>query len=188
MKSNGRLLSQAAESQTIANVLQSRLSIMTTILETDVLSALNEIADPEMSVVSIVELGIVREVKIDGESVEVTLAPTFSACPALSVIQASVRDKVLTLGFADVRVKLSFSPPWTTDWISESGRGKLKTMGIAPPGNHGGDVLTVLEIPAQCPYCGSRNTTRRNSFGPTPCRAIYFCNQCVQPFERMKAL
>jgi ring-1,2-phenylacetyl-CoA epoxidase subunit PaaD len=161
---------------------------MITISDADILSALNEVADPEMPVVSIVELGIVRAVKLDGGRVEIVLAPTFSGCPALSAIQTAVRDKVASLGFADVRVSLSFNPPWTTDWISESGRLKLERMGIAPPSRHGGDVLTVLEAPVRCPYCGSLRTTRRNSFGPTPCRAIYFCNNCVQPFERMKAL
>lgn len=161
---------------------------MTTISGADILNALNEVADPEMPVVSIVELGIVRDVKLEGDRVEIVLAPTFSGCPALSAIQNNVRDKIKSLGFADVDVRLSFKPPWTTDWISEAGRRKLERMGIAPPGKHGGDVLTVLELPSRCPYCGSLNTTRRNSFGPTPCRAIYFCNNCVQPFERMKAL
>jgi ring-1,2-phenylacetyl-CoA epoxidase subunit PaaD len=161
---------------------------MTTITNADIMSALAEVPDPEMPVVSIVELGIVRDVKLNGEQVEVVIAPTFSGCPALSMIQSQVRDKVAQLGFADVRVRLSFNPPWTTDWISESGREKLQRMGIAPPDRHDGNVLTVLDLPTRCPYCGSLNTTRRNSFGPTPCRAIYFCNNCVQPFERMKAL
>jgi ring-1,2-phenylacetyl-CoA epoxidase subunit PaaD len=161
---------------------------MATISQIDVLGALNEIEDPEMPVISIVELGIVRDVKIDGDRAEVTLAPTFSGCPALSAITESVRKKMLEIGFADVGVTLAFDPPWSTDCISPSGREKLKRLGIAPPQMHGGDVLTVLELPVTCPYCGSRNTTRRNSFGPTPCRAIYFCNECIQPFERMKPL
>jgi ring-1,2-phenylacetyl-CoA epoxidase subunit PaaD len=161
---------------------------MITISETDVLGALNEIEDPEMPVISIVELGIVRDVKVDGGRAEVTLAPTFSGCPALSAITESVRTKLVALGFRDASVKLAFDPPWTTDCISDSGREKLKRMGIAPPQHHAGDVLTVLELPVACPYCDSRNTTRRNCFGPTPCRAIYFCNNCVQPFERMKPL
>jgi ring-1,2-phenylacetyl-CoA epoxidase subunit PaaD len=161
---------------------------MTTLTETEVLSALDEIEDPEMPVISIVELGIVRKVKINDNRAEVILAPTFAGCPALSTIQDSVRAKLRQLGFAEAIVTLSHNPPWSTDWISEAGREKLRTMGITPAETHGGDVLTVLETPAQCPYCGSRNTTRRNNFGPTPCRAIYFCNSCVQPFERMKAL
>jgi ring-1,2-phenylacetyl-CoA epoxidase subunit PaaD len=161
---------------------------MVTISETDVLSALGEIEDPEMPVISIVELGIVRDVKIDGDHAEVTLAPTFSGCPALSMITESVRHTVHAMGFADVDVRLAFDPPWSTDCISETGRQKLKRMGIAPPEIHGGDVLTVLELPTECPYCGSRKTTRRNSFGTTPCRAIYFCNNCIQPFERVKPL
>jgi ring-1,2-phenylacetyl-CoA epoxidase subunit PaaD len=161
---------------------------MTTPSEADVRSALGQIEDPEMPVISIVELGIVRDVKVDGRRAEVTIAPTFSGCPALSEIQRLVRDKVLELGFDDVGVTLSLNPPWSTDWISPSGREKLKQMGIAPPDTHGGNVLTALELPAECPYCGSKNTTRRNSFGPTPCRAIYFCNNCVQPFEKVKPL
>jgi ring-1,2-phenylacetyl-CoA epoxidase subunit PaaD len=161
---------------------------MATISESDVLGALDEIEDPEMPVISIVELGIVRDVKIDGDHVEVTLAPTFSGCPALSTITESVRNKIQSIGFTDVSVKLCLDPPWSTDSISASGREKLKRMGIAPPETHGGNVLTVLEMPVECPYCRSRNTTRRNSFGPTPCRAIYFCNNCIQPFERIKPL
>jgi ring-1,2-phenylacetyl-CoA epoxidase subunit PaaD len=161
---------------------------MATISQSEVLDALDEIEDPEMPVISIVELGIVREIKIDGPRAEVTLAPTFSGCPALSSITESVRNKVLGIGFVEVTIKLALDPPWTTDCISASGRDKLKRLGIAPPDKHGGDVLTALELPVPCPYCGSRNTTRRNNFGPTACRAIYFCNQCVQPFERMKPL
>jgi ring-1,2-phenylacetyl-CoA epoxidase subunit PaaD len=161
---------------------------MNAISESEVLSALNEIEDPEMPVVSIVELGIVRDVKVQNDHAEVTLAPTFSGCPALSMIKESVRSKVLGLGFSDVVVNISLNPPWSTDWISEPGRAKLKKMGIAPPEIHGGNVLVALEAPAQCPYCGSMNTSRRNSFGPTLCRAIYFCNNCVQPFEKFKPL
>jgi ring-1,2-phenylacetyl-CoA epoxidase subunit PaaD len=161
---------------------------MTTLTKTDLLEALDEIADPEMPVISIVELGIVRDARTDGARVEVTLAPTFSGCPALSMITESVRTKIQELGFTEVDVKLVLDPPWTTDDISPSGREKLKRMGIASPERHGGDVLTVLELPVPCPYCGSRDTTRRNSFGPTPCRAIYFCNHCTQPFERVKPL
>jgi ring-1,2-phenylacetyl-CoA epoxidase subunit PaaD len=161
---------------------------MKVISEADVLEALNEIDDPEMPAISIVELGIVRDVKIENDRAEVTLAPTFSGCPALSMIKESVREKVLGLGFGDVVVNLSLNPPWSTNWISRQGREKLEKIGIAPPEIHGGNVLTVLDIPVRCPYCGSLNTTRRNSFGPTPCRAIYFCNNCVQPFEKVKPL
>jgi ring-1,2-phenylacetyl-CoA epoxidase subunit PaaD len=162
--------------------------MMATISESDVLAALDEIEDPEMPVISIVELGIVRAIQIDGDRVEVTLAPTFSGCPAISAIRQSVREKILGLGLSDVSIQLALDPPWSTDNISESGREKLKRMGIASPQMHGGAVLTALEMPVPCPYCNSHNTTRRNNFGPTPCRAIYFCNNCVQPFERVKPL
>jgi len=161
---------------------------MATISESDVLGALNEIEDPEMPVISIVELGIVRAIQIDGDRAEVTLAPTFSGCPAISAITQSVRDKILEIGFREVSLKLVLDPPWSTDDISVSGREKLKRMGIAAPQMHGGAVLTALEMPVPCPYCNSRNTTRRNNFGPTPCRSIYFCNDCIQPFERVKPL
>jgi ring-1,2-phenylacetyl-CoA epoxidase subunit PaaD len=162
--------------------------MMATISESEVRGALNEIEDPEMPVISIVELGIVRAIQLDGGRAEVTIAPTFSGCPAISAITQSVRDKLLEIGFSDIRIKLALDPPWSTDDISETGRAKLKRMGIASPEMHGGAVLTVLELPVPCPYCDSRNTTRRNNFGPTPCRAIYFCNDCVQPFERVKPL
>jgi ring-1,2-phenylacetyl-CoA epoxidase subunit PaaD len=178
----------AAQSRRREASAETRLSKMATISQSEVLDALNEIEDPEMPVISIVELGIVRDVTIDGLRAEVTLAPTFSGCPALSSITESVRNKVLGIGFVEVNIKLALDPPWTTDSISATGRDKLKRLGIAPPDKHGGDVLTALELPVPCPYCGSRNTTRRNNFGPTACRAIYFCNQCVQPFERMKPL
>jgi ring-1,2-phenylacetyl-CoA epoxidase subunit PaaD len=161
---------------------------MTLPSETEVLAALAEIEDPEMPVISIVELGIVRGVKLDGSSAEVTIAPTFSGCPAISQIKESVRDKVSGLGFDEVDITISLNPPWSTDWITPPGRAKLKRMGIAPPDTHGGNVLIALDLPAECPYCNSTNTTRRNSFGPTPCRAIYFCNNCIQPFEKVKPL
>jgi ring-1,2-phenylacetyl-CoA epoxidase subunit PaaD len=164
------------------------LSPVATISEPDVLAALDKIEDPEMPVISIVELGIVRAIRIDGSRAEVTLAPTFSGCPAISTITQSVRDKILGMGFSEVSIHLALDPPWSTDDISEAGREKLKGMGIASPEMHGGAVLTVLEMSVPCPYCNSRNTTRRNNFGPTPCRAIYFCNNCIQPFERVKPL
>jgi len=154
----------------------------------EVWEVLGQIQDPEIPVISLVEMGIIRQVDLDGEHATITIAPTFSGCPALQVIQQDIREILQRAGFNSVVVRLSYSPAWTTEWITEEGREKLKAFGIAPPVHHSGLIELALVLPAPCPYCGSTNTNVKNEFGATQCRSISFCNQCQQPFEQFKPI
>lgn len=154
----------------------------------DVWQALEGVKDPEIPVISVVELGVIREVLVEGEAVTVKMTPTFSGCPALTVMQAEVAAVVCALGAEPVVVDIVLHPPWSSDWISEEGRRKLKEFGLAPPHHHGGNVPVTFFEPVPCPRCDSHDTVLKNSFGSTLCRAIYFCNSCGEAFEQFKAL
>jgi ring-1,2-phenylacetyl-CoA epoxidase subunit PaaD len=146
-------------------------------LESVVWAALHDVHDPEIPTISVVDLGVIRGVSVGGSSVRVELLPTFVGCPAIGVLQDAIGERLR--GFADdVRVDISFAEPWTTERITDEGRAALKAAGFAPPP---GDDLV-----AECPYCSSRNTRMDNLFGPTLCRAIYYCRDCRQPFEQFK--
>jgi ring-1,2-phenylacetyl-CoA epoxidase subunit PaaD len=150
---------------------------------------LEDVKDPEIPVVSLVEMGIVREVKIsDDHSVTVAITPTFSACPALRTMKDDIVERLQAAGIAQVEVQIVYSPPWTSDWITFEAREKLRIFGLAPAPQHGGNFEVMLLDAVACPYCGSHNTSLRNSFGSTPCRMIFYCNACQQPFEQMKPL
>lgn len=155
--------------------------------EKEVWSILNTVSDPEIPVVSVVEMGIVREIFLDGVQVRVIITPTFSGCPALQVIIDDIESKLSGFGY-EAKVEKVLHPPWTSDWISDDARQKLKGFGLAPPPLHGGRVEVTFNEPVPCPYCDSKHTTIKNSFGSTLCRAIYYCNSCQQPFEQFKAL
>ena len=144
-----------------------------------VLDWLSEVADPEIPVLTIMDLGIVRDVDVS-EAVTVSLAPTYSGCPATEVIEASVIAALEDRGIADVRIRRVLSPPWTTDWITEEGRNKLRAYGIAPPVSE--------KRPVACPRCDSTNTERVSEFGSTACKASYRCVDCLEPFEYFKCL
>jgi ring-1,2-phenylacetyl-CoA epoxidase subunit PaaD len=150
--------------------------------------ALDEIMDPEIPVVSIVEMGIVRQVTIEGDSLSVAMTPTFAGCPALDVIRAAIEERVRELGASGVEVRTVLSPPWTSDWITPAARAKLQAIGLAPPPRHGGNVELFFADAVACPYCGSTNTRATNNFGPTLCRALYVCRSCRQPFEQFKPI
>lgn len=152
----------------------------------DIWLVLNDIPDPEMPVVSLVELGIVRAVAVLAGKIVVTITPTFAGCPAQYVMQATIVERLRVMTNAEIEVQTIYSPPWSSDWISETAREKLRAFGIAPAPRHGGNV--ALLDAAVCPYCGSTNTRLQNAFGPTPCRMIYTCNVCRQPFEAFKPL
>jgi len=158
------------------------------IAEEQVWQALEEVKDPEIPVVSVVEMGIVRAVAVEGKAVTVTMTPTFSGCPALDVMEREIERVVRALGAAPVTVETVLYPPWSTEWISETARQKLKQFGLAPPPRHEGHLPVTFYEPVPCPRCDSKNTVVRNTFGSTLCRAIYFCNECVEPFEQFKAL
>lgn len=150
--------------------------------------ALEGVKDPEIPVVSVVELGLIRQVGHDGQRLIVTMTPSFVGCPALDVMQQEVERALEAIGYASPQVRMVYRPPWTSDWITSEGRRKLQQFGLAPAALHGGDLSAALQAPAICPYCESDQTELKNSFGPTLCRAIYFCNACRQPFEQFKPL
>lgn len=154
-------------------------------------AALQEVKDPEIPAVSVLEMGMVNRVAVDSDGhVTVEILPTFSGCPALDVIKQAVRERLAREpGVAAVEVRFVFDPLWSTDRISEEGRAKLQGFGIAPAPPLRGRPLRVLQgQPVACPYCGSTRTTLDNLFGPTPCRSLYRCLDCRNPFERFKAL
>jgi ring-1,2-phenylacetyl-CoA epoxidase subunit PaaD len=153
-------------------------------------AALAEVPDPEVPVVSVVELGIVRDVELHGDAVTVVVTPTYSGCPAMLEIERDIVSALESRGFVDVTVRTTYAPAWTTDWITPEAREKLRAYGIAPPGPaEGADIVPLRRrrvVP--CPYCGSERTTLRSEFGSTACKAIHFCDACRQPFEEFKAI
>ncbi len=163
--------------------------MMTTEQAWDVLA---RVADPEIPVVSVTELGIVREVAASGQAVQVVVTPTYSGCPATEAIERSIVDALRDAGAADVRVETRLAPPWTTDWITPEAQEKLRRYGIAPPG--GGAAAAGKERPigfvarVECPLCGSANTERLSAFGATACKALYRCRDCREPFEHFKPI
>jgi ring-1,2-phenylacetyl-CoA epoxidase subunit PaaD len=167
---------------------EGKKSTQHTIAPEKVWEALQGVKDPEIPVVSVVEMGIVRDVSVSGDQVMVKITPTFSGCPALHVIKADIEASILRLGADNVNVETVLFPPWISDWISEEARRQLKAFGLAPPPTHGGRLEITFYNVAACPYCDAADTVIKNTFGPTLCRAIYYCNNCQQPFEQFKAL
>jgi ring-1,2-phenylacetyl-CoA epoxidase subunit PaaD len=160
------------------------------VTKTELFDALRDVKDPELPIVDIVELGIVRDVTVDGDSVRVDVTPTYSGCPAMQVIEQDIVDVMSAKGFSDVKVRNVFSPAWTTDWLSDETKEKLRDYGIAPPafaaGEVGGLVTLRRRTTVACPYCGSSNTEEKSEFGSTACKAIHFRNSCLQPFDYFK--
>ncbi|MHB8433538.1 MAG: 1,2-phenylacetyl-CoA epoxidase subunit PaaD [Candidatus Tyrphobacter sp.] len=149
-----------------------------------VLRWLDDVADPEIPVLSITDLGIVRGVRYDGEALEVALTPTYSGCPATSVIREDVLRALRQHGVENARVAVQLAPAWTTDWLSERGRERLRAFGIAPP--HPALELGPVVLGVPCPRCGSDATREQSRFGSTPCKALYRCDACGEPFEYVK--
>ena len=152
---------------------------------------LREVADPELPVLNVLDLGIVRDVIVQGDHVEVVITPTYSGCPAMDVIAMNIRMQLAADGYADVTVRQSLSPAWTTDWISEEGKEKLKKFGIAPPNPRQQVCEPALfnrNEAVQCPHCNSWHTHEVSEFGSTPCKALYLCDECKEPFDYFKCL
>jgi ring-1,2-phenylacetyl-CoA epoxidase subunit PaaD len=148
-------------------------------LEREVWQRLAEVPDPEIPILNVVELGIIRYVRLTGDGgAEIGVSPTYTGCPATEVIHRSIRDHFRSSGL-DVTVKSVLSPAWSSDWIADSARNKLRDYGIAPPQH-------AACIP--CPRCGSHGTTRISEFGSTPCKALHRCNECLEPFEYFKCI
>lgn len=155
----------------------------------DLWDILDQVKDPEVPVLTIWDLGILRDIERKGKSVIVTITPTYSGCPAMDNITSDITQALNEAGYADVRVKTSLSPAWSSEWMSADGRKKLRNYGIAPPEDAGldSDGLTP-EAHAQCPHCGSRNTRRISEFGSTACKALFQCDDCNEPFDYFKKI
>ncbi|TCP29252.1 ring-1,2-phenylacetyl-CoA epoxidase subunit PaaD [Scopulibacillus darangshiensis] len=154
------------------------------VLKAQVHHVLQEVKDPELPSISIVELGMLESISIDGYDVTINLLPTFSGCPALDLIEKDVRKAISDIeNIGKTTISFIFNPPWTTDRISPEGREKLKEYGVSPPPAHHieGEPWKI-----DCPYCGSTYVTMENIFGPTACRSILYCKSCKNPFEAMK--
>ena len=141
---------------------------------------LDQVPDPEIPVISLVDLGIIRGVEWQGDALQVTVTPTYSGCPATSVIKLDIISALNGHGIENVVLKQQISPPWTTDWLSEKGREKLEEYGIAPPQAAGG--------PDRCPRCKGRDLERLSQFGSTPCKAAWRCRDCLEPFDYFKCI
>ena len=152
-------------------------------------TVLGEVMDPEVPVLSVVELGIVRDAVATDEGVVVTITPTYSGCPAMREIEDSIRAALAERGLGPVELRTVYAPAWTTDWIEPEARAKLRAYGIAPPASATMDPVQLQRRGAAiaCPFCGASDTERRSEFGSTACKSIWFCRSCRQPFEEFKA-
>jgi len=151
---------------------------------------LAEIPDPEIPVISIVDLGVVREVNPDGENVEIIITPTYSGCPAMKQMEDDIRKTLTEKGFKGVTITTTYNPPWTTDWLSVASKQKLQKYGIAPPEESTSDKSFITGQPKTitCPHCKSKNTVLVSQFGSTACKALYKCNHCLEAFDYFKCI
>lgn len=148
-----------------------------------ILAILQEVCDPEVPVLSILDLGIVRDVQFKGDEVEVIITPTYTGCPAMDMIAMNIRMALMENGFSKIKITSVLAPAWTTDWMSDEGKRKLKAYGIAPPYAKAGDNSDPL---IKCPQCNSADTKCISEFGSTACKALYQCNDCKEPFDYFK--
>jgi len=160
------------------------------VTEQQVWNALAEIPDPEIPVISLVDLGVIKSVDVSGDQVRVEFTPTFLGCPALEVMRDAMAERISSLG-ATPEIQVISDDSWSTDRITSKGREKLRASGFAPPAPRevGAPKLVQLQSNAfRCPYCGSQDTALENIFGPTPCRSVRYCRSCQQPFEQFKTI
>ncbi len=158
--------------------------------ETSALEVLAAVHDPEIPVLNIVEMGILRNVRMDGDRLIVTITPTYSGCPAMETIEADIKTCLRKAGWSNFDVETVIAPPWTTDWITDEACRKLLEYGIAPPerGSLDKSGLTASPKTVRCPQCKSENTRLLSQFGSTACKALYKCNQCLEPFDYFKCI
>lgn len=159
---------------------------------------LAEVEDPEIPVISVVDLGIVRQVDWQDDTLVIAVTPTYSGCPAVNVINFEIEKHLRTKGIKDLRIERRLSPPWTTEWLSDAGREKLKGYGIAPPipgtgapdrkAQRAARLAGRSALDVECPRCGSRETERVSQFGSTPCKASWRCRDCLEPFDYFKCI
>lgn len=149
---------------------------------------LEQVKDPEIPVLTVNDMGIIRDINLTDDAVEVIITPTYSGCPAMNMIEVEIKAALQENGYKNVKVTSILSPAWTTDWLSEAGRKKLKAYGIAPPVEPSRDKSALFqdEKKVQCPQCDSFDTQLVSQFGSTPCKALYKCNNCLEPFDYFK--
>jgi ring-1,2-phenylacetyl-CoA epoxidase subunit PaaD len=153
----------------------------------DICTWLSTVTDPEVPVLTILDLGIVRNVSVEQDAVTITITPTYSGCPAMDVIAMNIRMALLSHGIKKINIENQLSPAWTTDWMTDEGKRKLKEYGIAPPIRTSESDLGLFEEDVVvCPRCGSEDTKLTSQFGPTSCKSLYKCNSCHEPFEHFK--
>ncbi len=159
-----------------------------TILEERIIwEELGKITDPEIPVLSLVDMKIIRNIGLVDEKVTVLISPTFVGCPALEHIKHEITTRLLALGCSSVEIQTTYSPPWSSDMLDENVREKLRAFGIAPP-VHATEIQATLTIPTACPFCGSLRTTMESEFGATLCKQLFYCDDCLQSFERFKTI
>jgi ring-1,2-phenylacetyl-CoA epoxidase subunit PaaD len=157
----------------------------------ELFAILETVMDPEVPVLSVVDLGIVRDATSSEDGALVTITPTYSGCPAMREIESGIRQALEAQGIGNVEIRTVYSPAWTSDWISAAARERLEAYGIAPPGPSESTELITLRRRAptvRCPYCKSLSTVEKSEFGSTACKSIWYCNACRQPFEQFKAI
>ncbi len=150
--------------------------------EKKIWNLLEKVCDPEIPVLTITDLGIVRDVKLNGDEVEVVITPTYTGCPAMDMIAMNIKLALLENGYQKIKITSVLAPSWTTDWMSEAGKNKLKVYGIAAPDKR----FTIPDDGVECPLCNSTNTRLISEFGSTACKALYQCNDCKEPFDFFK--
>ncbi len=156
--------------------------------EQDVLNILKEISDPEIPVLSVIDMKIISRVEVNDNTVSVEITPTFVGCPALEHIKDQIRIKLTSMGFERVHVQTNYSKPWSTDLLDNQTKEKLRAFGVAPPVTVQLNLSQTLSEPVACPFCNSQQTHLESSFGPTLCKQIFYCDSCRQSFERFKPL
>ena len=161
-----------------------------TYTESEIWELLKEVEDPEIPVLNVVDMGVIRSVKLLGNQVEVTITPTYSGCPAMKTIEEDIVEILNEQHFDGVRVETVLSPAWTTDWMTEEAKEKLRAYGIAPPEHSTANKgeLMGLEKTVKCPQCGSENTVMVSQFGSTACKALWKCKDCLEPFDYFKCI
>ncbi|HSQ43417.1 MAG TPA: 1,2-phenylacetyl-CoA epoxidase subunit PaaD [Ginsengibacter sp.] len=147
---------------------------------------MEDVYDPEIPVLSIIDLGIVRNIQLSHDDIEIFITPTYSGCPAMDVISMNIRVILSANGFKKIKITQQLSPAWTTDWMTENGKEKLKAYGIAPPIGKSFDEKYLEELKVECPHCHSLNTKLISQFSSTACKALYQCNDCREPFDYFK--
>lgn len=151
---------------------------------------MKEVEDPEIPVLNVIDLGVVREIAYEAETLVVTITPTYSGCPAMKTIEKDIAEVLEEYGVTNYRIETVLSPAWTTDWMSDEGKLKLHQVGIAPPVGHSADKSLLMGKirTVRCPICGSEDTQMVSQFGSTACKALYKCENCLEPFDHFKCI